>query len=86
MLDPSQLAAKKQQPSEETNAKATSPAIVIVEEANSNAKSDGNLTENVPSDTSRREQNATPTPRVRTPKNTRKKPKSTSTGAGRCKE
>ena len=80
MLDPSQLAAKKQQPSEDMNAKATSPAIVISEEANSGRRSEGNLPENAACDTTRGEQNATPTPKVRTtPKNMRKKPKSPKT-------
>ena len=81
MLDPSQLAAKKQQPSDDM--KATSPAIVIVEEASSGAKSAGNIAENATRDASRGEQNATPTPKARTtPKNHRKKPKTTSAGSG----
>ena len=81
MLDPSQLAAKKQQPSDDM--KATSPAIVIVEEASSGAKSAGNIAENTACDTTRREQNTTPTPKARTtPKNHRKKPKTSSAGPG----
>ena len=81
MLDPSQLAAKKQQPSDDM--KATSPAIVIVEEASSGAKSAGNMAENATCDASRGEQNATPTPKARTtPKNHRKKHKTTSAGSG----
>ena len=83
MLDPSQLAAKKQQPSEDSNTKATSPAIVIMEEANSGVKSEANLPENAPSDKTRAEQNVTPTPKVRTtPKNPRKKPKTAGSGKG----
>ena len=84
MLDPSQLAAKKQQPSEDMNSKATSHAIVIVEEANSGVKSEGNISESAPCDKTREEQNLTPTPKVRTtPKNLRKKPKTTGSGSGK---
>ena len=87
MLDPTQLAAKKQ-PSEDM----TSPAIVIVEEAaghslatdgnnlETGGHTRGNIPENASGDASRAEQ-VTPTPKARTtPKNMRKKQKGVPAG------